>query len=145
MFASLPRCSPSRYERLSSDLRILDTSTLTWSAPACAAPPVAASAAAGSVVSDYSGFIRGSWSVPRCEHTATLVGKLMYVVGGWTTSNPSINVVDTWSALSLSHTPKPKPKRTRSKREVTAAWLAAAMKLQLGFSFSRALRSLLFL
>jgi hypothetical protein len=31
---------------------------------------------------------------PRSEHTATLVGKKMVVLGGQTTSNPEINAVD---------------------------------------------------
>lgn len=92
-----------KYERLSAELRILHTEKLMWEAPECTPPPAApaASAAAGAgaasaaVITDYSGFVRGSWNVPRCEHTATLVGQKLYILGGWTTSNPGINVVDT--------------------------------------------------
>jgi hypothetical protein len=84
-----------KYERLSADVRILHTDSLAWEAPPCTAPVPPASAKDAPVVSDYSGFVTGKWDVPRCEHTATLVGTKMYIVGGWTTSNPAMNVVDT--------------------------------------------------
>jgi len=89
-----PDGAGKKYERLSADLRILHTDKLSWEAPPCTAPPAPAAGSAGPVISDYSGFARGSWDCPRSEHSATLVGNLMYIVGGRTTSNPSMSVVD---------------------------------------------------
>jgi hypothetical protein len=97
-FLGIAQGEGKKYERLSADLRILHTDKLSWEAPACTPPPApaAAASAAGSapVASDYSGFARGGWDTPRSEHTATLVGTTMYIIGGRTTLNPGMSVVD---------------------------------------------------
>jgi len=91
-----------KYERLSSDVRILDTRTLVWSAPECSPPPTptVSSSSSSSSSSDYSGFIKGRWDTPRCEHSAILVDtkdeqQKLYIIGGFTTVNPNMNIVDT--------------------------------------------------
>lgn len=87
-----------RYERLSGDVRILHTDSLSWEAPACTGPTLPASSKDdnNNKIENFTGFVRGEWNVPRSEHSATLIGNKMYIIGGWTTSNPNMNVVDTW-------------------------------------------------
>eukprot|EP00466_Bigelowiella_natans_P008366 jgi/Bigna1/78717/fgenesh1_pg.56_\ len=42
----------------------------------------------------FEGIPSPSWKTPRCDHGAILLGDEMIVVGGFTTSNPNLNVID---------------------------------------------------
>mmetsp|Transcript_6753 Transcript_6753/g.12768 ORF Transcript_6753/g.12768 Transcript_6753/m.12768 type:complete len:581 (-) Transcript_6753:87-1829(-) len=79
--------SEKQWHKCSSELRILHTDTLSWEVPNVQPPDMDQEA-------KYSGVRLGSWDCPRSEHTATLVGDKMYVIGGWTSSNPKMNVID---------------------------------------------------
>jgi hypothetical protein len=102
---------PGSYPRCSSDLLVLDTETMQWSAPETrvdevkAAPPpldaraallqARAAAAAGASANKYAGVPMPSPSLPRAEHAAALLrGRYMVIFGGLTTSPPKLNVVD---------------------------------------------------
>lgn len=97
----------------SADVRVLDTVKMEWDllevvygagiaeaeakggAAAGGERKAAGSAgAAAAAKSDYTGMSRGGASCPRSECTATVVGRKVYVIGGWTASNPQLNQVD---------------------------------------------------
>jgi hypothetical protein len=100
----------------SADVRVLDTVKMEWNllevvygagtaeaeakgggAAAAGGERKAAGsagAAAAAAKSDYTGMSRGGASCPRSECTATVVGRKVYVIGGWTSSNPQLNQVD---------------------------------------------------
>jgi len=87
-----------RYDQCSSELRILHTDSMAWEIPAVKFTDDAKSsekkAVGGAKKADYSGIQLGNVHTPRSEHTACVVGNRMYVVGGWTSVNPAMNVVD---------------------------------------------------
>ncbi len=96
------------FVQCSSDVRVLDTEKMVWSVPAVI-PPVdldnpdeevkdpasASSFSAMAKQNDFSGLELGSWNTARCRHTATRMGNKIYYIGGWSSSNPALNVVDT--------------------------------------------------
>ena len=71
-----------------------------WDAPDVQSPK---HAPANMIDLDYSGIATPTYATPRAEHSATLVdGRYMYIMGGFTTCNPSLNVVDSRSVIQFS-------------------------------------------
>ncbi len=79
------------YQRCSNALLALDTVNLTWSAPETQGPETKAKRRKGD---GYWGIPQPTWKSTRSEHTATMVGDEMVVIGGFTTCNPNLNVID---------------------------------------------------
>lgn len=106
-----------KYEKCSNELRILHTETMQWEIPKLGQPegqnaPSKSMKQMLVVYSRYAsilirkllwlilvgtiyGFVKGTSDCPRSEHTATLVDNLLYIIGGWTSSNPAMHTVDT--------------------------------------------------
>jgi hypothetical protein len=83
------------YERMSSDMRVLDVATWTWSVASLTGPDESKSSAKQEPGNFTGmGMAKGGWRCPRAQHSAVIVNHVMYVCGGYTTRNPKMNQVD---------------------------------------------------
>jgi hypothetical protein len=80
-----------RYERCTSQLRSLDTRDWRWQS----VQTTVGHDINSEKKNDYSGLLHSSPDLPRSEHSALLVdNNFMIIFGGFTTSNPEMNLVD---------------------------------------------------
>ncbi|GAB5371792.1 hypothetical protein AAMO2058_001610200 [Amorphochlora amoebiformis] len=77
------------FQRCSNHLIVLDTLAMKWRVPPVTGPEPEKKAS-----KHYSGIPEDSWRLPRADHAAALVGEEMIIVGGHTTCNPNLNVID---------------------------------------------------
>jgi len=76
------------YQKCSNHLLIFDTDRMAWDVPEVSGPETKKK------LRSFEGIPSPSWKTPRCDHGAILLGDEMIVVGGFTTSNPNLNVID---------------------------------------------------
>lgn len=76
-----------QYIKCSADVTIFHADQMAWEVPDVRYPEVKRQV-------DYSGVKRGAPDLPRSEHTAVAIDKYVYVFGGYSTSNPKMNVID---------------------------------------------------
>ncbi len=79
------------YQQCTNEMRILDTTTLKWTAVA------APTDSAKQLPIDYAAGQCPNHKTTRAEHTAVLVPTSgdLYIIGGWTSANPTMNLIDT--------------------------------------------------
>jgi len=75
------------FQKCSNHILVLDTEKMSWLAPKTVGPDVRTGGRG------YEGIPNPSWKMTRSEHSATVVGDEMVVIGGYTTCNPNLNVI----------------------------------------------------